>query len=195
MKVEQFVMAYNVEQDRIRAMLPKGFESLRPVFRINAEIRDNADCYIELNTPVYAHGKRGWLNIANWCTPATAILFRREGKSVTFETPFLKIAYIGVGIEGSCPAEKDNDGCFYGRSEDCLVPPEKISVHKEFCDCAFAWQFTQEDAHGESYGGKSLAAIAEPPQTKYPATKLLPENAAQIPCRQILGQYKVVFDR
>ena len=39
MKVEQFVMAYKIEQDRIRAMLPDGFESLRPVLRINAEIR------------------------------------------------------------------------------------------------------------------------------------------------------------
>ena len=39
MKVEQFVMAYGVEQDRIRAMLPDGFVSLRPVLRINTEIR------------------------------------------------------------------------------------------------------------------------------------------------------------
>ncbi len=31
MKVEQFVMAYGVEQDRLRAFLPEGFVSLRPV--------------------------------------------------------------------------------------------------------------------------------------------------------------------
>ena len=41
MKIEQFVMAYEAEQDRIRAMLPGGFESLRPVLRINTEIRDD----------------------------------------------------------------------------------------------------------------------------------------------------------
>ena len=35
MKVEQFVMAYGVEQDRLRAFLPEGFVSLRPVLRIN----------------------------------------------------------------------------------------------------------------------------------------------------------------
>ncbi len=29
-------MAYRVEQDRLRAMLPEGFTSLRPVLRINA---------------------------------------------------------------------------------------------------------------------------------------------------------------
>ncbi len=29
MKVEQFVMAYAAEQDRIRAILPDGFESFR----------------------------------------------------------------------------------------------------------------------------------------------------------------------
>ena len=31
MKVAQYVMAYEVEQDRLRAMLPEGYESLRPV--------------------------------------------------------------------------------------------------------------------------------------------------------------------
>mgnify|MGYP004513685255 CR=1 FL=1 len=39
MKVEQHVMAYEAEQDRLRALLPGGFVSLRPVLRINAEIR------------------------------------------------------------------------------------------------------------------------------------------------------------
>lgn len=37
-RIEQFVMAYGVEQDRVRALLPEGFESLRPVLRINEEI-------------------------------------------------------------------------------------------------------------------------------------------------------------
>lgn len=40
MTVEQFVMAYGAEQDRLRALLPEGFTSLRPVLRINAEVRD-----------------------------------------------------------------------------------------------------------------------------------------------------------
>ena len=39
MQVEQYVMAYEVEQDRLRALLPAGFVSLRPVLRINGEIR------------------------------------------------------------------------------------------------------------------------------------------------------------
>ena len=30
MQVEQYVMAYEVEQDRLRALLPAGFVSLRP---------------------------------------------------------------------------------------------------------------------------------------------------------------------
>mgnify|MGYP004502757709 CR=1 FL=1 len=33
-------MAYGAEHDRIRAILPDGFTSIRPVLRINAEIRD-----------------------------------------------------------------------------------------------------------------------------------------------------------
>ena len=41
MRVEQYVMAYGTEQDRIRAILSDGFISIRPVVRINAEIRDD----------------------------------------------------------------------------------------------------------------------------------------------------------
>lgn len=66
MQIEQFVMAYGIDQDRIRALLPEGNESLRPVLRINTEIRDGKSVYIEFNTPVAHDGKRGWMNIANW---------------------------------------------------------------------------------------------------------------------------------
>lgn len=52
MIVEQFVMAYGVEQDRLRAFLPEGFSSLRPVLRINAEIQDGKSGYVELRVPV-----------------------------------------------------------------------------------------------------------------------------------------------
>ncbi|MCI8609535.1 MAG: hypothetical protein HFE73_07820 [Firmicutes bacterium] len=57
MKVEQYVMAYGVEQDRIRAILPEGFVSLRPIFRINAEVRDESFGYVEFNTAVEKRGK------------------------------------------------------------------------------------------------------------------------------------------
>lgn len=72
MKVQQFVVAYRVDHDRLRAIIPEGYESLRPVLRINAELRgeENPTVYLELNTPVSAFGKRGWLNVAHWETPA-----------------------------------------------------------------------------------------------------------------------------
>ena len=66
MHIEQYVMAYQVEQDRLRALLPDGFVSLRPVLRINAEIRDGREGYLEYNTAVEKDGTRGWLNIARW---------------------------------------------------------------------------------------------------------------------------------
>lgn len=195
MKVEQFVMAYKVKQDKIRAMLPKGFASLRPVLRINCEIRNNHTYYIEFNTPVAAYGKKGWLNIANWHTANTSISCTKKGKETTFETDFLYISYTGVGIEGSCPAEKDNDGCFYGYGLEQLVLPEKIDVNKEFCDCAFAWKFAEGDAHGESYGEKTLPAVPEAESVDYPHVDLNARNGAQIKCEQMLGQYQVVFER
>ena len=52
MRVEQYVMAYSVEHDKLRAVLPDGFVSIRPVLRFNAEIRDNKTGYLEFNTAV-----------------------------------------------------------------------------------------------------------------------------------------------
>ena len=111
--VEQFVMAYEAEQDRIRAMLPDGYTSLRPVLRINSEIRNDRVLYLEFNTPVEADGRRGWLNIANWKSINDNIRYTREGRKVTITAPFLELSYTGTGIEGGCPAEKDNEGCYY----------------------------------------------------------------------------------
>ena len=187
MKVEQFVMAYGVEQDRLRAILPEGFVSLRPVLRINAEVRDNSVGYVEFNTAVEKDGNKGWINIGYW----NDVTFEKNGKEISFRTDFLEISFKGVGIEGSCPAEKDNDGCYFG--ED-LRKPESISVNKEFCNCSFAWSFTENDAHGVSIG-KTLPAYSTDPITIYPPKEFTVENAAAIPCEQVLGTYVVVFER
>ena len=167
MKVEQFVMAYGVEQDRLRALLPENFTSIRPVLRINAEIRreDDGNCrekkesvYLEFNTAVEAYGKRGWLNVGHWDSEFGALSYERNGKAVTFSLPFLTITYTGVGIEGSCPAEKDNAGCYFLGERIILRPAEQLTANKEFCDCEFAWKFTEGDAHGVSIG-KTLPAF------------------------------------
>ena len=190
MKVEQYVMAYRAEQDRLRAMLPAGFTSLRPVLRINAEIRtgETETVYIEYNTPVEGFGKRGWLNIAHW----EGASYEKNGKVTTFCLPFLEITYTGVGLVGGCPAEKDNDGCFYGET---FVPAEKIDENKEYCNCAFQWKFAEGDAHGISTDGKSIPAIPTEQEVQYEKLPLTPENAAMIPCEQVLGAYMVKFNR
>lgn len=190
MHIEQFVMAYGVEQDRLRALLPEGFTSLRPVLRINAEVRDNSTGYVELNTAVEKDGVRGWLNIGCW----QDVPFTREGRTVRFQTDFLEICFTGVGIAGGCPAEQDNGGCFFPGADPALRPPEVISSAKEFCDCAFRWHFTDSDAHGVSEG-KTLPARPAEVRTVYPRVPCTPENAAAIPCRQVLGTYTVRFTR
>lgn len=190
MKIEQFVMAYGVEQDRLRALLPKDFASLRPVLRINAEIQDGTEGYLELNTPVERGSFRGWLNVAFW----TGVPFRKEGKTAMFELPFLQISFTGTGAEGSCPAEKDNDGCvFLGKAERIRLP-ERITANKEYCDCRFLWRFSPTDAHGASIG-KTLPAYPSAVQNIYPKEAFTAENAAKIPCRQVLGAYAVRFAR
>lgn len=109
MKIEQYVMAYGVEQDRLRAILPEGFASLRPVLRINAEIRDDRYGYVEFHTAVEKDKRRGWLNIGAW----EPVPFERAAQTVVFQTDFLTISFTGVGIAGACPAEKDNAGCCF----------------------------------------------------------------------------------
>ena len=202
MKVEQFVMAYEAEQDRIRAILPEGFCSLRPVLRINAEIRTNEEklqegerVYIELNTPVESCGKKGWLNIGYWESPETEISYRREGKATVFSAPFLRITYTGVGIEGGCPAEKDNEGCFFPAGPKRFVAAEEIKQNKEFCNCRFKWKFSEESAGGVSTDGKSIPALWTKPEKQYARQEFSPQNAAAIPCVQVLGAYKVEFER
>lgn len=196
MKVQQFVMAYEVEQDRLRAILPEGFISLRPVLRINAEIRQSEEetVYVEFNTAVEAGGKRGWLNIANWNSKDVDLTYTRIGKTVEFTISFLKISYKGVGIEGGCPAEKDNDWFFTPSKEKIASPIEKINSNREFCDCEFSWKFTSEDAYGVSTG-KTIPAFLTEPKKEYERQELTTRNAAKIPCKQVLGSYVVEFER
>lgn len=189
-KIEQFVMAYGAEQDRLRAILPEGFESLRPVLRINAEIRDDKIGYVEFNTAAEKDGNRGWVNIGYWDN----VPFERDGKTVTFKNEMLEISFTGVGIEGSCPAEKDNAGCYFLGEEPQLRIAETITANKEFCDCRFKWTFCEEGAGGESIG-KTLPAVPTEIKNQYPKQDFTVENAAKIPCEQVLGTYVVKFDR
>lgn len=120
--------------------------------------------------------------------------FEQDGKTTRFITDFLDISFTGVGIEGGCPAEKDNAGCFFLHPAEELRPPEPITVKKEFCDCSFQWRFVPGGAHGVSIG-KTLPAYPSPQQTVYPRAPFTAQNAAQISCQQVLGSYAVRFER
>lgn len=197
--VTQHVMAYRAEQDRIRALLPDGFTSLRPVLRIDAELRSHAGqetAALELITPVGGHGRRGWLAIAHWDSAHDGLTVRQEGATTTFRLPFLTISYTGVGIEGGCPAERDNDGCFFLDGNGLAFRPvERLrGIPKEFCDCSFAFSFAAGDAHGTSTR-ETLPAFPEPVGTAYPRLALTGPNAAAIPCEQVLGSYRITFLR
>lgn len=143
MQIEQFVMAYEAEQDRLRALLPEGFVSLRPVLRINAEIRNGNEGYVEFNTPVERDGVRGWLNIGFW----KGVPFAKQGSITVFQTDFLKIQFTGTGIEGGCPAEKDDAGCFFGKSHSAAKGPDhsqskrvlRLSLCLEICGKGCSW--------------------------------------------------------
>ena len=97
-------------------------------------------------------------------------------------------------MEGGCPAERDNEGCFFLGETPSFRPSQPVNSHKEFCDCVFAWQFSPGDAQGASQG-KTLPAFATAPRKTYEKRALSPENAAAIPCRQVLGSYVVRWER
>lgn len=190
MQVEQYVMAYSVEHDRLRAIIPEGFISIRPVLRINAEIRNGSESYVELNTAIERDGNRGWLNIARW----TDIPFEKRGKTTTFKSAFLEISFKRVGIEGACPAQNDNAGCYFIDEAIRLEAPELITANKEYCDCEFRWTFDVSNAHGVSIG-KTLPAYPSEVKKTYPKAELTAQNAAKLPCEQVLGTYAVDFIR
>lgn len=135
MKIKQYVMAYKADHDEIRKLLPEGFESLRPVLRINVECYDgDTDWgYVEFNTPVAARGKRGWLNIASW-----------------LEKPsYMHLEFTPVGSRGGCPYENDNDGCFYWDykvGDYGLLEAEEVKENKEYCDCSLRWELPPANA-------------------------------------------------
>ena len=124
--IEQFVMAYRADHDKIKKLLPEGYESLRPVLRINVEVINDIDgmegeqVYVEFNTPVASAGMRGWLNLVTWESMWTDIFSMTDGKFTRFTadfdgTEFLDITYTRTGREGGCPHENDNDGIFFFR--------------------------------------------------------------------------------
>lgn len=70
---------------------------------------------------------------------------------------------------------------------------EAIAGGKEFCDCTFRWKLA-DGAHGVSIG-KTLPAYPTDVSVVYPKEDFTVENAAKIPCRQVLGTYTVRFER
>ena len=190
MKIEQYVMAYGCEHDKLRAVVPDGFHSLRPVLRINAEIRDDKAGYIEFNTAVEKNGVRGWLNIGHW----ENVMVNRADDTINFETENLKITFRKTGIRGGCPAEKDNDGCFFIGKSEILRPTETITANKVFCDCEFVWTFGDISTSGVSLG-KTIPAIPTEIKTIYPKRDFTVENVVKIGCSQVLGSYMVCFER
>lgn len=190
MIVNKFVMAYGVEHDRLRAILPDGFVSLRPVLRIDAEASPTGAVYVEFNTPVEKDGRKGWLNIGSW----SAVSFERRGKTAEFSCDDFEISFTCTGIEGGCPAEKDNEGCYYTGETEIFRAAEPVSANKEFCDCSFRWKNSACGAHGRS-SGRTIPAYPSDVRTIYPKSGFNVENAARIPCEQVLGSYTVRIER
>lgn len=156
MTVEQFVMAYGAEQDRLRACCRR---ALPRCGRCCASTRRCATAKRGLSSSTLPR-KKTTIAAGSTSAAGTMFPFTKDGKKTTFTLPELTISFTGVGIEGGCPAEKDNVGCYYLKDGTfTLVPAEKITANKEFCDCEFAWRFA---------GARTVSALAKrcPPSPK-----------------------------
>ena len=60
--------------------------------------------------------------IGNWENAA----FETDGRVTTFRTEHLEITFTGTGIEGGCPAERDNDGCYVCEDGGVTLAPSKV---------------------------------------------------------------------
>lgn len=61
MQVEQYVMAYGIEQDRIRAIIPEGFVSLRPIHK--SRKRPIPEIHLQQKMQQKFHADRCWEHI------------------------------------------------------------------------------------------------------------------------------------
>ena len=78
---------------QLEKMVPAAFADARIPYD-SIEIHSSPRRLIVMAYGVERDGVRGWLNIARW----DDALARTDGKTVTFTTPLLEIAFTGVGI-------------------------------------------------------------------------------------------------
>ena len=52
--------------------------------------------------------------------------FETDGRVTTFRTEHLEITFTGTGIEGGCPAGRDNDGCYVCEDGGVTLAPSKF---------------------------------------------------------------------
>lgn len=144
MQIEQFVMAYEAEQDRLRALLPEGFVSLRPVLRINAEIRNGNEGYVEFNTPVERDGVRGWLNIGFW----KGVPFCKTGEHNSISDGFSENTVYRYMHRRRLPGRKGRRRLlFSGKSHSAAKGPDhsqskrvlRLSLCLEICGKGCSW--------------------------------------------------------
>lgn len=215
-QVEQYVTAYRVEPEKLARLLPEGYQSLRPVLRLNVELLRNVAWLagkpvnrIELNTPVEYRGRRGWLNLVTWEDHVDSVLAGRDiyGISKLYaEIPiekkgpdlriaaehqgfrFLEMTFHRVGVEGGCPKEADNEGTFYPR----YVPN---IANRTQPDAAYTSFTAVEPIDGKKEYCDCDFQWHAPTFEEMPAGFRMLHAIRQVEKQEVLGAYAVEFAR
>ena len=215
-QVTQYVTAYRVDPDRLTALLPPGYRSLRPVLRLNVEVLDQVKWLnngsltrVELVTPVEYPGKKGWLNLVTWEDDVDSVLVGREIYGIpkryaelTVQTQgpafhlqakrrgfcFLEMTFHRVGVEGGCPAEADNEGNFYPRYLPAIQDRTAAAVDETV--------FTPVEAiDGKKEYCDCTFQWHQADETQLPVGFPITQAIGGVPCIEVLGAYAVHFAR
>ncbi len=164
--VEAMELIYRAETEMLRKGVPDGCTIDAPFLRLRSEIRDEQRVLVEFDVSAAYGGRRGWLNLGSWKSPADPVSFERKDPMVTIRSPLLTLSCTGTG-ETAAPTERE--GTFYFGNDTEFRPVEKHDGVKEACGCSLEWHFPDDG---------SLAA-----------------KAAALPCKEIIMAWREGFVR
>jgi hypothetical protein len=153
--VEQYVVVYSGDQEKIAALLPEGYESSDNVLRIEVEVVNDLDgmegeqIFIEVNTPVEGEDGPEWLELVSWESMWTDIFGMTDGTFTRFTADFDGTEFLDITFtenDGECDCQfrwQDPENDYFSDKPEIAVPV--MAVEPEEILDAYVMVFESED--------------------------------------------------
>ena len=121
--IEQYIVIYEADQEKIENLLPEGYESSDNVLRIEVEVVNDLDgmegeqIFIEVDTPVKGEDGPEWLELVSWENMWTDIFGMTDGYFTRFTADFDGTEFLDI----------------------------TFTEHDGECDCRFRWQMPESE--------------------------------------------------